>query len=80
MTITNFFYTISSGLDITTGYANYDNNGDELGTKFTLTTGSQESTGTITFTLRHKPTKPNTGLDTAGGETDILATFDVTVE
>jgi len=30
--------------------------------------------------LRHEPTKPNTGLSDAGGETDISATFDVSVQ
>jgi hypothetical protein len=28
----------------------------------------------------HEPTKPNDGLDTAGGEIDIQTTFSVTVE
>lgn len=74
-----FFYTIGSGLDVTTEYANFDADGNPLGTEFTLTAVSA-STGTITFTLRHEPTKPNTGLGDAGGETDISATFDVTVE
>ncbi len=32
------------------------------------------------FTLRHEPTKPNTGLADAGGETDIAVTFNVTVQ
>jgi hypothetical protein len=38
------------------------------------------SSGTLTVTLRHEPTKPNTGLGDAGGETDIAATFNVTVQ
>ncbi len=46
---------------------------------FTLTTGVA-GTGTLTFTLRHEPTKPNTGLSDAGGETDITVTFDVTIQ
>ncbi|NND80071.1 MAG: type 1 periplasmic binding fold superfamily protein [Maribacter sp.] len=74
-----FFYTISGGLDATTAYTNVDSDGNPLGTEFTLTTGAASS-GTITFTLRHEPTKPNTGLSDAGGETDIAATFDVTVQ
>lgn len=74
-----FFYTIGAGLDLTTAYANFDEDQNNLGTEFTLTAGAA-STGELTFTLRHEPTKPNTGLDDAGGETDITVTFDVTVE
>ncbi|ADV49969.1 hypothetical protein Celal_2684 [Cellulophaga algicola DSM 14237] len=74
-----FFYTISSGLDATTAYSNNDSDGNPLGTEFTLTTGAA-STGSITFTLRHEPTKPNDGIESAGGETDILVSFDVSVE
>ncbi len=74
-----FFYTVGTGLDVTTEYTNFDANGDELGTEFTLTTGDASS-GELTFTLIHEPTKPNTGLEDAGGETDISATFDIVVE
>ncbi|WP_026839382.1 hypothetical protein [Gillisia sp. JM1] len=74
-----FFYTIGSGLDVTTMYTNLDGDGNNLGTQFTLTAGAASS-GKLTFTLRHEPTKPNTGLDDAGGETDIAATFNVTVQ
>lgn len=74
-----FFYTIAGGLDVTTEYANFDSEGNPLGTAFTLTAGAA-SAGNLTFTLRHEPTKPNTGLGDAGGETDIAVTFDVTVE
>ena len=74
-----FFYTIGGGLEVTTAYSNFDADGNNLGTQFTLTAGAA-STGTLTFTLRHLPTKPNTGLGDAGGETDIAATFNVSVE
>ena len=74
-----FFYTISSGLDATTEYTSFDEDGNPLGTTFTLTTGAASS-GAITFTLRHEPTKPNDGIESAGGETDILVSFDVSVE
>lgn len=74
-----FFYTISSGLNITTAYTDFDTNGDELGTEFTLSTEAASS-GNITFTLRHEPTKPNTGIEDAGGETDVSATFSVIIE
>ena len=58
---------------------NFDSNGNPLGTEFTLTAGAASS-GTLTFTLRHLPTKPNTGLDDAGGNTDIAAPFNITIE
>ncbi|WP_347374583.1 type 1 periplasmic binding fold superfamily protein [Aequorivita sp. Q41] len=74
-----FFYTLGGGLDLTTTYTNFDDNGNPLGTQFSLTAGAASS-GTLTFTLRHEPTKPNTGLADAGGETDIAATFNVTVQ
>jgi hypothetical protein len=66
-------------LDVTTSYSDSDDDGNDLGIEFTLTAGAASS-GTLTFTLRHEPTKPNTGLSDAGGETDIAATFDVTIE
>ena len=74
-----FFYTSGGGLDVTTSYSDSDDDGNDLGIEFTLTAGAASS-GTLTFTLRHEPTKPNTGLSDAGGETGIAATFDVTIE
>ena len=74
-----FFYTVGSGLDVATEYANFDGDGNPLGTMFVLNVGSASSGG-LTFTLRHEPNKPNTGLENAGGETDIEVTFDITVE
>tara|TARA_R110002012_G_scaffold20729_2_gene73204 strand:+ start:154 stop:723 length:570 start_codon:yes stop_codon:yes gene_type:complete len=74
-----FFYTIAAGLDATTTYSNFDSNGNNLGTQFTLTANAMSS-GTLTFTLRHEPTKPNTGLADAGGETDISTTFSVNIQ
>ena len=74
-----FFYTVGGGLDISTMYTSFDANGNPLGTEFTLTAGAISS-GTLTFTLRHEPTKPNTGLSDAGGETDITATFSIEIE
>ena len=74
-----FFYTIGSGLNVTTSYENNDSEGNPLGTEFTLVAGAASS-GDLTFTLRHEPTKPNTGLDDAGGETDISVTFNLTIE
>ena len=74
-----FFYTIGGGLDVTATYTNFDSNSNPLGTAFDLAAGAA-SAGTLTFTLRHEPTKPNTGLADAGGETDIAVTFNVTVQ
>jgi hypothetical protein len=74
-----FFYAASEGLNVTTTYDDEDGDGNPIGILFTLATG-EASSGTFTFTLRHEPTKPNTGIDNAGGETDIEVTFDVTVQ
>ena len=74
-----FFYTISTGLNVTTAYSNFDNNSNPLGTAFTITSGAASS-GVITFTLRHEPIKPNTGLDNAGGETDLEASFNIAIQ
>jgi len=74
-----FFYTTGGGLDVTTGYSNFDSDGNPLGTEFILTAVTA-STGNLTFTLRHEPSKPNTGLGDAGGETDFAATYNVTVQ
>ena len=75
-----FFYTIGASLSAQTEYSNVDGNGNPLGTQFTFSAGD-ESTGQITFTLRHDLKKPNDGaLADAGGETDIAQTFDVAIE
>jgi hypothetical protein len=74
-----FFYTTGGEIDLTTDYSDFDGDGNPLGTQFALTAGAASS-GTLTFTLRHDLTKPNTGLGDAGGETDIAATFNVTVQ
>ncbi|WP_046755767.1 hypothetical protein [Kordia jejudonensis] len=74
------FYTVGGNLDLTTSNFNLDSAGNILGTTFQLTTGAA-STGSFTVTLRHEPTKPNTGLADAGGETDVSATFtNVTIQ
>jgi hypothetical protein len=73
------FYTISEGLNITTTYVDFDSNDNPLGVNITLETG-EASSGSLTVTLRHEPVKPNDGLESAGGETDIATSFDVTIE
>ena len=74
-----FFYGVGAGLEVTAEYSNFDGEGYPLGTEFTLVAGDASS-GTLNFTLRHEPVKPNTGLADAGGETDIAQTFSLTVE
>lgn len=74
-----FFYTVGSSLDVTTSGENLDDEDNILGTMFTLTAGTVSS-GELTFTLVHEPTKPNDGLESAGGEEDISVTFNVSVE
>ena len=74
-----FFYTSSSDLNVELEYGNFDGNGYPLGTMFILTSDAASS-GSLTFTLQHEPTKPNTGLEDAGGETDIEVSFEVEVQ
>ena len=77
-----FFYTVGTGLDVTTAYSEewYWQDRKEIiwVSEFTLTAGAVSS-GTLTFTLRHEPNKPNTGLSDAEGETDIEVAFDIEV-
>ena len=75
-----FFFVVGGGLDATIDYANFDGDGNPLGTEFTLTTGAASS-GSLAITLRHEPKKPNDGtLSDAGGETDITQSFNLTVQ
>ena len=75
-----FVFTLSGLSDVVIDNLNTDTNGMPLGTTFNLTTGAAES-GTLTFTLRHEPTKPNNGtLAEVAGDTDIEVTFDVVVQ
>jgi hypothetical protein len=73
------FYTISEGLNIQTNYEDQDSQGNPLGVQITLSTGAA-SEGSLTVTLRHEPVKPNDGLESAGGETDISTSFDVSIQ
>ena len=73
-------FVLGTGLDGTIAYGNEDDNGNPLGTQFSLTPNAAGN-GNFTVVLRHEPTKPNDGtLSGAGGETDISATFDLTFE
>ncbi len=78
-----FFYQATNNVGMF-DYSDFDGNGDPIGLAFTLTT-TDAATGTITITLRHEPVKDAAGVSdgditNAGGETDIQATFNVTVE
>lgn len=74
------FYLASNGLNATTTYNDTDGDGNPLGLDVRVATGDA-STGTFTVVLRHEPSKPNNGtLADAGGETDVQAVFDVTIE
>ncbi|MCH2032642.1 MAG: type 1 periplasmic binding fold superfamily protein [Tenacibaculum sp.] len=78
-----FFYS-ATGITPTFTYTGAnDSNGNPVGITFSLATGDAGS-GTLTFTLRHEPNKTASGVSggditNAGGETDIEASFDVTV-
>ena len=75
-----FFYTIGASLSAQAEHLNVDGNGNPLGTEFIFAAGD-ESTGDLSFTLRHDLKKPNDGtLADAGGETDIAQTFPVGIE
>lgn len=78
-----FFFESTNNIS-TFAYADVDGNGNPIGLEFTLTTGTA-GTGSVTITLRHEPNKSAAGVSTgeianAGGETDIEATFTVTVQ
>ena len=73
------FYTTTEGLNIQTTYEDQDSQGNPLGVQITLSTGAA-SEGSLTVTLRHEPVKPNDGLESAGGETDISTSFDVSIQ
>ena len=74
------FYTISDGFGLNVESTKNDSKGLPLGTEFNFTTGPGPDTGKLTFTLRHEPKKPNTGLADAGGSTDMEATFDLVIK
>ena len=73
------FYTTTEGLNIQTTYEDQDSQGNPLGVQITLFTGAA-SEGSLTVTLRHEPVKPNDGLESAGGETDISTSFEVSIQ
>jgi hypothetical protein len=77
-----FFYTFSNSI-ATVAYTDQDKNGRPIGITFNLTTTSARI-GNLTVTLRHEPNKTAAGvvagnITNAGGETDVEATFNLTV-
>lgn len=77
-----FFF--SNTADLTVAYADEDTNGNPIGIKFFVKTAAP-TTGSLTITLRHEPNKTVSGvsngnMEHAGGETDILVTFPITVK
>lgn len=72
-----FFYESTL---VTSAYTDADENDNPIGLTYTITT-TDAGSGTLTITLIHEPNKPNDGTSAnAGGETDITATFDITVQ
>jgi len=76
------FYQLPAALGTVT-YTDLDLNGKPIGLAFTLTTGNA-GTGNLKVTLRHLPNKSATGvaagdITNAGGATDALVTYPVTV-
>lgn len=75
-----FFFQISGGLDADISYADFDANNEPVGLNTGLIAGGA-SEGQLTIILRHEPTKSSSGdITNAGGETDIEATFDITIQ
>ncbi|RNL93370.1 type 1 periplasmic binding fold superfamily protein [Sinomicrobium pectinilyticum] len=80
-----FFYQAIGGLEIDTDYLDKESDylstdsSNPVGLQFNLTTGAAGH-GDLRVVLRHQPKKPNTGLDDAGGETDMDISFHVHIE
>ncbi|WP_299665593.1 type 1 periplasmic binding fold superfamily protein [uncultured Polaribacter sp.] len=78
-----FFFTATNNIATVT-YDDMDGDGNPIGVEFTLVT-TAASSGNLTITLRHEPMKSATGVSegditNAGGETDVQATFAITVQ
>ncbi len=79
-----FFFQATNSLATFT-YVDFDSDSNPLGLEFTLTTSATPSSGAIIITLRHEPNKSASGVSdgdiaNAGGETDVQATFPVTIK
>jgi len=79
-----FFYNVSGSIGLEFTYTNFDDDNNPLGTEFTVeATGA--GNGSVTFTLRHLLDKfadgvANGDITNAGGDTDLMVTFDVEAE
>ena len=78
------FYIVDSGLKLTATYTDKDSKKFPIGLQMKFQT-FEPSNGNLTVILKHEPNKSASGvsdgkLDNAGGETDIQATFNVTIE
>ena len=81
-----FFFVVSSGLDLTVAYDDDDADGNPVGLANIFTAGDA-GTGTLTVILRHEADKTAAGVAggdpaNAGGETDIETTppFSITIQ
>ncbi|WP_306352083.1 type 1 periplasmic binding fold superfamily protein [Flavobacterium sp. '19STA2R22 D10 B1'] len=79
-----FFFQSSTSLGAFS-YSDADANGKPIGLAFKFIAGATPFTGTLTITLRHQPNKsganvPNGDITNAAGETDVEATFPVSVQ
>lgn len=77
-----FFYTFSNNI-ASIVYTDQDKDGRPIGITFRMTTTSA-GIGSLTVTLRHEPNKAAAGvvagnITNAGGETDVEATFNLTL-
>ncbi|NAS30497.1 type 1 periplasmic binding fold superfamily protein [Flavobacteriaceae bacterium R38] len=79
-----FFFQPVDGVEITTTYVDFDDDGNPLGINFTLTTGDA-SDGTLRITLRHLLDKFAAGVSggditNAGGDTDVEVDYPITIQ
>lgn len=80
-----FFYQLTGGAGPTIGYDDMDADGNPVGLDIILTTGQTNTINVLTVTLRHEPNKDAAGVSdgdiaNAGGETDIEAVFNFTIQ
>ena len=77
------FYVPTDGLNAEFAYTDMDANGNPLGLRTTMTTGTA-STGSIRVVLRHEPTKGTAATisnpDAAMGSTDVEVLFPVKID
>ncbi len=79
-----FFQAVGPNLNISTTYADFDDDGNPLGINFSLTTGDAGD-GTLRVTLRHLLDKFAAGVSdgditNAGGDTDIEVDYSISVQ